>query len=452
MAQGRVRVILVGAVLVVGLIAKGACPTVQPERVPGGWTTVAWIPSEAAPDRGIVVRLTYPDRPRYEEGAAAVVEVFGADTTGSVDLSPRLAPDPYILRGLVRVQFAFPGGGRLPFASGGAYDHRGPDSLRALRDVVRFLRGETQTTGGCTVKDLVPHPIPQVGLIGLSNGGNTAVVALGLFGAEMAVDWYVGWENPAGVQFTTVDLGSRNGTNPAYIAGSGRLTDDGAQCDVDYTRLRWDAMARAQGGGPQGDLGLGVLYHDLNENDRYDRGDYALGAYMGTFHGQEKRVFSAHALEAAAARGLLDPWPADVATLDEARAFWPLRDMSRYYRAALAGNPDLRVIVIGSVEDHVQGTPDYPHLVLQYQGWQEGGIRWVRLNPDAAYVAALAPGIQGAPDNPAGVGVVHGGIFDLLAPENVADPILQLAAVLELSDRTLTGDLTPNLSSPLVVR
>ncbi|HEU67750.1 MAG TPA: hypothetical protein ENN53_00725 [Candidatus Acetothermia bacterium] len=64
-------------------------------------------------------------------------------------------------------------------------------SLAALPDVVRFLQG-APTTGGCAVTDLLPYPILQVGLIGLSDGGNTAVVALGLFGEAMPVDWYVG--------------------------------------------------------------------------------------------------------------------------------------------------------------------------------------------------------------------------------------------------------------------
>ncbi len=450
MRRGSWVAMVLGAVLGADVTGAGACPAVGPERVPGGWTVVTWVASDAAPDRGIAVRLTYPDRSRYPGGAPAVVEVPGADSLGSVEFP--LRPDPYIAQGVVHVQFAFPGGGRPPLASGGAYDHRGLGSLQTLRDVVRFLWCEARTTGGCAASDLVPHPILQVGLIGLSNGGNTAVVALGLFGEAMSVDWYVGWENPAGVQFTTVDVGSRQMPNPAYVPGSGRLTADGARCDVDYTRLSWDPTARAGGSGPQGDLGPGVLYHDLDGDGRYGAGDYALGAYVGTFGGEEKRVFSVPALEAAVARGLLAPWPADAATLEEARSFWAIRDMSRHYAAALAGNPDLRGIVVGSVVDHVQGTPDYPHLVLQYRGWQEAGIGWVRLNPDAAYVGALVPGIVGAPDNPAGTEVSYGGISSLLAPESVPDPILQLAAVLELSDRTHARSWSEDLPSVLVRR
>lgn len=427
-----------------------ACSPVRAERVPGGMTGVMWIPSEAAPDGGIVVRITYPDRPRYPEGTAAVVDVPGGDGPGSVDLPPRPGSDPYAAQGLVHVQFAFPGGGRPPLSSGGTYDHRGLDSLAAVRDVVRFLRGEIRALGGCAVDELLPYPIAQVGLVGLSNGGNTAVAALGLFGEDMAVDWYVGWENPAGVQFTTVDLGARDGANPAYIPGSGRLTPDGAECDVDHARLRWDPRATARGHGPRGDLGLGVLYHDLNGDNRYDPSDYALGAYSGTFDGREKRVFSVHVLKAAVAHDLLDPWPADVATLDQAQAFWAIRDMSRFYDEVLVTLPALRVIVIGSAEDHVQRTPDYPHILLQYQGWQAAGIAWVRLNPDEAYIQALARGILGPTDNDANIAVDYANIARLVAREGVPDPVLQLAAVVELSDRSHTANWEANLVAPLV--
>lgn len=451
-ASRRGKLVLgLAAGLALGVVLGWATCTPPPrERVPGGWTVVVWVASESAPDGGIVARLTYPDRPRYGEGTAAVVEVPGADTAGSVNLPPRPAPNPYVAQGLIHVVFAFPGGGRPPLASGGTYDHRGLGSLRVLRDVVRFLRGEALTTAGCAVADLLPYAITQVGLVGLSNGGNTAVVALGLFGKEMAVDWYVGWENPAGVPFTTVDLGGREEPNPAYVPASCRLTPDGVRCEVDYSSLRWDPTARSGASGPRGSLGLGVLYHDQNGSGRYEPGDYALGAYTGTFGGREKRVYSVQALEAAVARGLLGPWPSDVATLEEARAFWAIRDMSRSYGAALAANPDLRVIVIGSVQDHVQNTPDYPHLVLQYQGWREAGIPWIRLNPDSAYVSALAPGVRGAPDNDANSPVSYDSIRGLLAPESVPDPLLQLAAVLELSDRWTLARWEENLSAVLV--
>lgn len=76
MAGVRLQSLLAAVLLGVALSGMGAgCPPQEP--VPGGATLVTWIPSEAAPGRGIVVRLLFPERPRYPEGTAAVVEVPG---------------------------------------------------------------------------------------------------------------------------------------------------------------------------------------------------------------------------------------------------------------------------------------------------------------------------------------------------------------------------------------
>ncbi|HIP99024.1 TPA: hypothetical protein EYH33_00550 [Candidatus Bipolaricaulota bacterium] len=318
----------------------------------------------------------------------------------------------------------------------------------ALRDVVRFLHGELPAEGGCFISDILPYPVLQVGLIGSSNGGNTAMVALGLFGAEMGVDWYVGWENPAGVQFTTVDIGSRRKSLPGYVPCSCKLTPAGTECNVDYTHLRWDGEAVSRGWGPQGRGTRGVLYHDLNGNGSYEEGDYVLGASPGTFNGVEKRVYSTAALEAVAERGLRDPWPLEVATLEEAQAYWAICDISRYYDEVLQALPDLTAIVIGSQVDHVQVAPDHPHILLQYWGWQEAGTYWVRLNPDSAYVELLF-GRPGAVDNPAGTPVDCRNIAGMLEPEAIPDRITRAAAALELSDRTQYGSWAPDLSTVL---
>ncbi len=425
------------------------CAPVATQPLAGGKTFVTWVPSEAAPDGGIVVRVLYPDRPRYPEGTAAVVEVPGGDSSGRVDLPQKAFTDPFVAQGLIQVKFAFPGGGRPPLQSGGAYDHRGLDSLKAVRDVVRFLLGGLSEQNGCSIDDLLPYPVTQIGLVGPSNGGNTAIVTLGLFGEGMTVDWYVGWENPAGMQFATVDIGSREKPNPAYIPGSCRLTLNGTQCDVDYTRLRWDPEAVQQGHPPHDRGGRGVLYHDLNANGRYDESDYALGTYIGIFAGDERLVYSLPALEAAIERDLLNPWPEDVATLEETREYWRIRDMSRYYGDVIAKLPHLRTIVIGSRQDHVQGTPDYPHIVLQYQGWQEAGIPWVRLNPDAAYVQAVTGRALPVVDNDANMIVNYDNIASLVEPEVVRDEDLRLAAALELSDRTYHDLWSANVENTL---
>jgi len=62
----------------------------------------------------------------------------------------------------------------------------------------------------------------------------------------------VGWENPTGVQFTTVDLGLPGPSPPLLPPCSCRNIPDGAECDVDYARLTWDPTVIFRGWGAPG--------------------------------------------------------------------------------------------------------------------------------------------------------------------------------------------------------
>ncbi|HEU67749.1 MAG TPA: hypothetical protein ENN53_00720 [Candidatus Acetothermia bacterium] len=76
----------------------------------------------------------------------------------------------------------------------------------------------------------------------------------------------------------------------------------------------------------------------------------------------------------------------------------------------------------------------------------------MRLDPDAAYVQVLVPGMTGTPDNAANVAVGCADIRGLLAPESIPDRVLQLAAVVELSDRASLGRWEADLGASLVRR
>ena len=90
----------------------------------------------------------------------------------------------------------------------------------------------------------------------------------------------------------------------------------------------------------------------------------------------------------------------------------------------------------------LEEAPDHPHiLLLRYRGWQEAGIRWVRLNPDTAYARPLLP--RPPVDAPAGAQVDCQGITELLEPGSISDRITRAAAVLELSDRRSSGTGPP---------
>jgi hypothetical protein len=285
--------------------------------------------------------------------------------------------------------------------SGGTYDYRGLASIEALADVVRFAAGTKQATvdrtgAQVTLASLVPFPVhaSNIGLLAVSNGGNLAGVTMSLKGGEMPpVAWYVGWETPAGDQFIGSELSdSVTGANPYYVTNS--CVDD--TCTVDYTRLAIDTSVpyeapdvAARDGGESVAL-PGTVYFDSasTPNGRYDMSsDFALKPRAVRLQpgGPLKVVFSMELTGALHSKGLIS---GAIATVAEAEAFWAVRDVGAngHYARAIARNPNPAVMVIASEKDYVQNTPDHPHIKLQLDGWRAAGARFVRLNPDRAYV------------------------------------------------------------------
>ncbi len=403
-----------------------------------------WLQSEGAEGRiAVAVYSPLEERKRYKSGAPIGIYIPGADDKGNLN-----NPFP-LLEDIIGISFLFPGG-KDPLTgreSDGIYDHRGMNCIKALRDVIKYATGKLKDVNGKYLNELIPvNPLYEnVGIVGSSNGGNIAIVTLGLFGDEAEISWYVGWENPAGEQFVTVDLGSFSEPNPRYIPYSGRITENGIICDVDYRDLKFDPDAIHPKKHYQG-----VLYHDLNSNDVFDKGiDYALGAIEGIFEGNLKWVHSTEALKAAKGKGLPDPLGPDFASLEEAREFWKIRDLSKMFDSVIIKNPELKVILIGTEVDHVQGTPDYPHIVLHYQGWNTRGIQWIRLLPDSCYVAYVAKQNLKAKDNNANEDITLYNIIEFLQPEEVSDKYSISAAILELSDRVYFNRWEENLQNVL---
>ena len=91
-----------------------------------------------------------------------------------------------------------------------------------------------------------------------------------------------------------------------------------------------------------------------------------------------------------------------------------------------------------------------PGALRAVNSWQAAGSAWVRLNPDEAYVQPLAKGLFGVTDNDANIVVDYANVARLVVREGVPDPVLQLAAVIELSHRTHTANWQANLAAPFV--
>ncbi|MCX7887287.1 MAG: hypothetical protein N3B01_08580, partial [Verrucomicrobiae bacterium] len=77
------------------------------------------------------------------------------------------------------------------------------------------------------------------------------------------------------------------------------------------------------------------------------------------------------------------------------------------------------------------------------------GQRFVRLNPDRAYVEWLAPFPARFVDNPAGKPWSRANIREGLEPSSVPIGIYMQAAVCELADRVRACDWSPDLAAVL---
>ncbi|HHS96794.1 MAG TPA: hypothetical protein ENK08_02690, partial [Chloroflexi bacterium] len=227
-------------------------PGGAPQGQPSTLTSVDIdLPSEStgSPQGTLALRVyaPAPGHARYPEGAPVVIQVTGGDAPGFLgnDLPPE-ADD------LVTITLVFPGGTdpTSDRTSDGVYDHRGPQSIAALRDVVLYAAGQLTDDQGRTIDEIVPVPVlhDDIGLIGFSNGGNIVVAVAAFHGDELApyLRYIVQWESPVSSQIATVDLGrvrmqcppgKRGGdnlVNPRYTA-YGPYT-----LEVDYSDLAYD--------------------------------------------------------------------------------------------------------------------------------------------------------------------------------------------------------------------
>ncbi len=179
-------------------------------------------PSTGVPGGSLAVRIIAPATPaaaRYADGAPVLIWLPGGDGEGSLQPPVRRAED------VIRIVFLFPGGydpssGRR---SDGTYDHRGVNSIAALRDVIRYAAGDLTDAGGKTIDQRLPVAVlhDNIGLLGSSNGGNIVIAAPALHGEQLAghLRYVIQWESPVSSQIATVDAGGANLDCPAGASG-----------------------------------------------------------------------------------------------------------------------------------------------------------------------------------------------------------------------------------------
>lgn len=416
------------------------------------------IPSETADPFGLAVQITLPKAKHFAAGAPVVVFVPGGfDSNGLPDSGINLDD-----LGFIKIAFSWPGRGNIALdqKSGGVYDTRGLVCLKALRDVVLFAMNKKADKTGKKLSDwsgsIAPNPA-NVGMAGLSNGGNATLACAGIFADTLSsLAWIVNWESPVGDGMPGTEAGmvksgeggdgaSNPKYNPAYDDSTGNW---------DLSTLAYSDTVNINKGHitiPGATL-RGGLYFDINRNGVPTWGTDFIVMPVSVVALKDTMVYYSDRLRKEADNRRLFPakLPKHIPTAQATQDFWNYRNGEKWIPSILQKIRNLMFIVVAFETDHVQSAPDHPHVLIQYEGFRGGGGRFVRLNPDKAYVETLmAKSVSGVPDNNAFKLFDHltiRGSFLPNAPAGVPLNIGVAAAVWELADRIATSNLNPQLS------
>lgn len=409
-----------------------------------------YLPSSAAPGKGLAVNVIYPETPRYSEGAPIVVVVPGGQRSDGLAITTHAAQ-----QGFAEVRFAFPGGGTETFGSTGNYDSRGPICQMALKDVLLFALGKTSDYQGRTIKHLVPTTLAtnNVGITGWSNGGNIALVTLGKYAKELKdVSWICFFESPIGPLFYPANLGGAQDqfVNKHYREGSSAT----GQVLVDWRKIAYQPNAQKMIGEHRkvGEPEIeGVVFFDDNRNGIWDETqEFALS--YATDSGLEKQFYPPEATKALL-RFKIDPggW-AKVANPEESENYFNERDGSLYINDICQAYPNLLVTIVGTQIDHYQRQNDHPHIGYLYNAFLTKKIRFLCLNPDPRYVAKIANmNVGNFVDNKVSTPLDASNMDAHMEPEGIVpDYVYTEAAIAELADRKRNSAYTELAKAPLI--
>jgi hypothetical protein len=412
------------------------------------------IPSAAGDTLGIFIRITAPATPRYPTGAPAVIHVAGGFGSGGLGINS----GNLVSLGFVEILFNFPGGGTGATQSGGIYDNRGRNCLRALADVARFAIGAIRDRNGLTLSQIVAPLVPRydnVGLTGWSNGGNGTICVAGVHGHEFpSLAWIVNWESPVGDGMPTGEAG-------AVFQGQGSHTNPPVNPVYNDTIGVFDTTTIAFSDTliitrPPNPIVRGGFYFDVNRNGRVDSNiDFVPYPIANLTPQGTKYYYSERVMREAVRRGIMPvPQPVHLPTLLQTEEFWRWRNGEYWIDSAKAKIPGLMFLVVAADSDHVQTAPDHPHVLIQYERFLSAGTRLTRLNPDRSYVEyVLGASAPAARDNPAFFPYDHLSIRNACEPSGnpngIPTTVTAVAAMCELADRTFTNNVSPQLNNVL---
>ncbi len=410
------------------------------------------INSEASDATGIYVRFSIPSNPRYTCGAPIVIYMNGGWGASGM-LGSMFTMANY---GFIVVEFNYPGGGSGAQKSGGVFDNRGPNCMKAAKDVIRFALGQTTDKYdkflGHSTGSVVPL-YDNLGIIGGSNGGCNLLAVLGLYTSQLSqVKWVSFFESPIGNEMLTADPGKPYGSvvsinrNYAYNDSTGIYN---------WALLRY---ARDTSVFISGNTSIkGLFYFDMNGNNLFNRGvDYDLvGKYDAATPGATKKLYySVPVIEKGIEYGIYPPPSPMVyhANLLETKNYWYIISSEHFIDSFMNEIPDLKVLFMVRDIDHITSAPDHPEVIIAWNKFSNNGCSWFRVNSDKSYIEYITgTSLPLAPDNNANIAVDHMNIRNMIMPGNIFTNryFNHYASTLEMADRVMNSDWSYNLPGVL---
>lgn len=391
----------------------------------------------------VAVRIRLPEEPRYDSGAPIVVYVPTFFTPDQKAFQELQGLSDF---GFAQVSLLLPGrkDRETDLASDGEVDYGGALSVAAMRDVFLYAGGEKADVDGVYIqeKTTVDLDTDVLGAYAFSHPGILLFQTLAQYGDVLSVDYVVGRENPTEPLLSSLELGYfEKGSavlNTLYDSATD-YHDDGIV--LSYEGIAWDSQSE-------------LPYFDVNNDDRARKDDDVLfGNQIPGMFG--KKIYSPELLEALRIHELftVSAWPTDLATPEEAALWWQGRESLSVFDDVAQKIPNLRVMLVFGKKDHVQPEADKPHIRQEYAGLVGEGL-WVRLNPDASYVADFdALLARDYFEHPAGTGPTswQNDAVSWGHPDGSgAVRVMPFAALTEMADRTKYAMWMNDLSSPLI--
>ncbi len=412
-----------------------------------------YVPSSSAGTTGLAVRVYKASAARFGTcGAPIVLCLAGGDASEQISSSDFSAID-FSSQGIIKIVFNYPGGGSGTRLSGGTYDNRGANCIQATYDVLKFATGQIADKSGKYITNSTYGAnalTSSVQMCGNSNGGNMALIVMGLYGSTLSgVKGISNWESPVGDGHYVADKGNiLSGDNAAYTIGSGSTVGT-----FDWSKLKYSSSSSLVPVTDPFSTITGGLYFDNDNDGAYTSGssDYVVRGWLANQGTSTSKVYYS---EEVINNGysLIPSSSTNFASATDVHNFWASRNGAYYLSNITSARPDLYFILMATQTDHIQTADDRPHLITQYEGLRTGGLSFVRLNPDNTYITAInGSSVSGTSDNNANIAFDYTSIqgSSVLETESLNYNTLVKASVCELADRIKNSNVSSNLTAVL---